>query len=227
MHRIGSGIFSWCSVERQSGRYGAFFLAPSDFGETVQRPVHLDVQALGALRGRHVRIAVEIVESRPSGHAGDRFLEVFPGAPPPVGSVIELAVGRMILVDQSDIPVRDHPTRIGIGILPSDGRTHLWLDPRILYVLHDQTVAVLVEETTDPETPPSPLLQQPVEDGVIMNPDGTLQLRGAAFMASPVIRIVPEIEPLPGGGFRVAPPRLDAGKRLPAVPLPIDGSDLN
>jgi len=87
MRTIGSGIFTWCSSERRSGRYGTFFLAPSDFEERVQRDVHLDVAALRALEERNVRIALRILESRPSGRAGDQFLKVFPGTPPAAATI--------------------------------------------------------------------------------------------------------------------------------------------
>ena len=228
MRTIGSGIFSWCSSERRSGRYGAFFLAPSDFDERVQRDVHLDVAALRALEGRNVRIALRILESRPSGHAGDQFLKVFPGTPPDVGSVIELAVGRLLLADHSHHDVRYHPTQVGIGTAPSDGRAELWLDPQVLYVLHDQTVELLIEETADPESAPAPLLDQPVEDGVIVIADGeTLQFRGAGFEACDSVRILPDVEPVPGG-FRITPPRPEPGRRLKGVPgIPGTGSGGN
>ena len=219
MRTIGSGIFSWCSSERRSGRYGTFFLAPSDFEERVQRDVHLDVAALRALEGRNVRIALRILESRPSGHAGDQFLQVFPGTPPDVGSVIALAVGRLLLADHRHHDVRYHPTQVGIGATPSDGRAELWLDPRVLYVLHDQTVELLIEETADPESAPSPLLlNQPVEDGVIVNADGeTLQFRGERFEGCGSVTLRPDVEPVPGG-FLITPPRPEPGKRLKGVP---------
>ena len=228
MRTIGSGIFTWCSSERRSGRYGTFFLAPSDFEERVQRDVHLDVATLRALEGRNVRIALRILESRPSGHLGDQFLKVFPGAPPAVGSVIELAVGRLLLADHSHHDARYHPTQVGIGTAPSDGRAELWLDPRVLYVLHDQTVELLIEETADPESAPSPLLDQPVEDGVMMTADGeTMQFRGAGFEACSVVTILPDVEPVPGG-FLVTPPRPEPGKRMNGVPgIPGTGTGWN
>lgn len=218
MRSIGSGIFSWCSSERRSGRYGTFFLAPSDFGERVQRDVHLDVDALRALEGRNVRIALRILESRPSGHAGDHFLRIFPGTPPDAGIVVELAVGRLLLADHGHHDVDYHPTQVGIGTAPNDGRTQLWFDPRILYMLHDQTVELLIEETADPGSPPSPLLDRPVEDGVIVNRDGrTLQFRGERLERCGSVTLLPKVAPVPGG-FRITPPRPEPGKRLRGVP---------
>lgn len=221
MRTIGSGIFTWCSSERRSGRYGTFFLTTSDFEERVQRDVHLDVAALRALEGLNVRIALRILESRPSGHIGDQFLRVFPGAPPPEGSLVELAVGRLLVADHSYHAVRHHPTQLGIGTVPSDGRSELWLDPRLLYLLHDQTVELLIEETGDPESAPSPLLDQPVKDGVMMAADGeTMQFRGAGFEHCSLVTILPDVEPVPGG-FLITPPRPEPGKRMNAVPGPL------
>lgn len=218
MHPIGSGIFTWCAAERMSGRYGAFFLAPTDFSETVVRPVHLDLPALSDLEGLHVRITVGVVESRPSGHGGDQALKVFPGAPPAAGTMIQLGVGRLVLMDHSDFDPDAHPTQVGIGLAPSDGRHLLWLDPEILYLLHDQTVELFIEPTTDPESPPSPLVAREVEDGVYVNADGqTMQIRGTSLMNSASIMVLPEVM-ASAGGIVLTPPAPAPGKRLAAIP---------
>jgi hypothetical protein len=134
--------------------------------------------------------------------------------------MIEFAVGRLRLEDHRHHVVQYHPTQIGIGIVPGDGRSELWLDPRILYVLHDQTVELLIEQTADPESAPSPLLDRPVEDGVIMNADGeTMQIRGGAFTACRSVTILPDIEAIPRG-FLMTPARPAPGKRLNALPGP-------
>ena len=226
MQPLGSGIFSWCATERRFGRYGSFFLARSDSNETVRRDVHLDLPALRALEGMHVRISLRVAESRPSGHGGDQFLQLFPGVPPAVGSTIELAVGRLILLDHSGFPPDDHPTRVGIGIAPSDGRRHLWLDPEKLYRLHDQTVDLCVKPTCDPESDPSPLVDRVLEDGVMVNADGeSLQIRGAGFGGRPFI-ILPEVEPTPDG-VRIRDASSAPGKRLAVIPASSPSSGLN
>ncbi|MBB4635939.1 hypothetical protein [Longimicrobium terrae] len=155
---VGSGILSWSVFERLGGRYGTIFLSPSDFLERVHHPVMLDTDALHALEGESVRLAVRVLECRSSGHAGDSLLYLVPGPPPAPGSVHELGAGPLFLEDQREIPVAEHPTGLGIGIRPSDGRTEMWMDPRVLYRVHDQTVELLIDRTTAPETPPSPLL---------------------------------------------------------------------
>lgn len=40
-----------------------------------------------------------------------------------------------------------------IALVPGDGRETMWIDPRLLYRLHDQTVDVFIEETTDDFSP--------------------------------------------------------------------------
>lgn len=227
MHPIGSGILTWCAAERQSGRYGAFFLAPTDFSETVVRPVHIDHPALCAFEGLHVRITVAVVESRPSGHGGDQALKVFPGAPPAVGTMIQLGVGRLVLLDHSAFDPDDHPTQIGIGLAPSDGRHLLWLDPEILYLVHDQAVEIFIEPTTDPESPPSPLVALEVEDGVYVNADGqTMQIRGTSLMNSASIMLLPEVAES-GGGIMLKPPAPAPGHRLAAIPAGTAPGSLN
>lgn len=226
MQPLGSGIFSWCATERRFGRYGSFFLARSDFNETVRRDVHLDLPALRVLEGMHVRISLRVAESRPSGHGGDQFLQLFPGAPPAVGSTIELAVGRLVLVDHSGFPPDDHPTQVGIGIAPSDGRQHLWLDPEKLYRLHDQTVDLFVKPTSDPESSPSPLVDCLVEDGMMVNVDGeSLQIRGAGFGGSPFI-ILPEVESIQGG-VRIRHASPTPGNRVAVIPASSPSSGVN
>lgn len=226
MQPHGSGIFSWCASERQSGRYGAFYLACSDFRATVHRDVHLDLPALHALEGIHVRITVQVTESRPSGHGGDLFLQVFPGDPPAVGTTVKLAVGRLVLLDHTGFSRDDHPTQTGIGIAPSDGRRQLWLNPSLLYRLHDQTVELTIRPTSEPESPPSPLIDRTIEDGVMVNLDGeSLQTRGAAFSDGPVL-ILPVIEH-DTSTLRVHEPCTAPGKRLSVVPTAFPSSGVN
>lgn len=227
MQPIGFGIFTWGVQERQSGRYGTFFLAPSDLGETLVRPVGLDVAALSALEGLHVRITLKVTESRASGHQGDQALKVFPGQPVKSGTVVELGVGRLILEDHTEFPVESHPTRIGIGLAPSDGRAKLWLDPAVLYHLHDQTVELFVKPTTAAESVPSPLTGLAVEDGIYLNEDGcTMQIRGTDLTDASLFAIVPDVESIPGG-IRLRAPGLKPGTRLSAIPVPEGATTLN
>jgi hypothetical protein len=218
MQVIGSGIFTWSAGERQSRRYGTVFLTERDLAETVTRPVWLNTDALSALEGLRVRLTAGVIESRPTTHLGDQALQVFPGSPPAAGTRIEIGVGRLFLQADEDFPTEQHPTQVGIGLAPSDGRHLLWLDPAILYQLYDQTVELFVTGTSDPETPPSPLVNRPAEEGVFINPDGrTFQVSGASLMEYDAFTIRPEVKRVPGG-FRLVPPAPQPGKRVDAIP---------
>jgi hypothetical protein len=194
MKPLGSGIFAWSADERHSGRYGAFFLSPSNLDETEHHPVQLDLTTLSTLNGLHVRITLRIRASRPCGHVGDFALHLAPGPPPEPGTLIELGVGRLFLLDHGDFPRDAHPTGVGIGLAPSDGRDRLWLNPVVLYRLHDQSVELFVQPTSDAETPPSPLLNIPAEDGLYVGPDGTsVQILGIPLAEAQALMILPEI----------------------------------
>jgi hypothetical protein len=227
MPPIGFGIFTWSAYERQSGRYGTFFLTPSDLGESVVRPVGLDVAALSALEGLQVRITLRVTESRTSEHQGDQALKVFPGQPARPGSMIELGVGRLVLEDQSDFPPETHPTQVGIGLAPSDGRSNLWLNPTVLYRLLDQTVELFIDPSSAPESAPSPLADLAVEDGVYLNEDGcTMQIRGTALAAASLFAIVPDVDPTPSG-CSLRGPAMKPGTRLSAIPVLETATTLN
>lgn len=165
----GVGIFSWEGLERRSGRYGFVALWSSNYFETDHCKVELDVKAVIALEGKRVKMTAEVVETRKSGHIGDRFYKIQPETPE-VGEVIELGVGTLQLKWFNDV--------LTMALEPSDGRDELWFDPRKLYRLHDQTVKLALEETEEPEHE-APVLELAESDGTISNGDGTFQVKGA------------------------------------------------
>jgi hypothetical protein len=72
-----SGIFMWNDAERRSHRYGSFYMtvASYDFDEFA---VIVDSAMNASLDGKRVRIVAEVVQSRVSGHTGDRFYGICP-----------------------------------------------------------------------------------------------------------------------------------------------------
>lgn len=65
-----------------------------------------------------------------------------------------------------------------IVLQPEDGRDELWLDPRKLFRLHDQTVEIYAEESNEPDSPKPDLTF--ARRGAISNGDGSLQYSGIA-----------------------------------------------
>ncbi len=149
---VGFGIFMWNGDERRSNRYGGFFMSDSTFNDGATVKPRLSPE-LKALVGKKVKVSCQVVEARESGHIGDLFLGVFPTIPD-VGENVELGVA-ILDYDASSDPAKYSDT---IFMVPSDDRGELWIDPRKLYRLHDQTVNLFIEET-DEEFSPAPDLQ--------------------------------------------------------------------
>jgi hypothetical protein len=212
MKSLGFGVLSWDGDERRSRRYGAVALGTTDYRQQAVEKAKLDTRVLTHLWGRRVRLVARVLVARESGHAGDAFLGIRPTTPA-LGEEIEIGVGLLFTEPESDWAVGS----IQFGLQPSDGRDELWLDPRVLYRLHDQTVEILYEETSDPDSPKPDL--EFAEPGAISNGDGTFQASGNAYRTG--VRILPALLPYddgiwtfrpqadPGTGRRmdVAPPR--------------------
>lgn len=168
MTKIAQGICGWEGYERRSNRYGSIHLTASPYGGPDLAKVEFDQNALKALEGKKVRLTCKVVETRESGHAGDAFLKIKPSTPE-VGAVIDLGVGTLAISAGYD----GNPD---IFLKPGDGRPTLWIDPRKLYQLHDQTVEVFAEETTEAFSP-APDIRVNDEEGAIDNGDGSFQMK--------------------------------------------------
>lgn len=186
----GTGIFNWLGDERRLARYGFVALWTGNYFETEHCVVELDAEAVRALEGKRVRMTAEVVETRKSGHIGDQFYEIKPTTPE-MGEVIELGVGTLRL--------DSFEGTLLMGLEPSDGRQELWLDPRKLYRLHDQTVLLTLEETEDPEHE-APDLKPVREDGTLSNGDGSFQVRGTQMPA----KVPAKVQRLGGGMFTMS-----------------------
>jgi hypothetical protein len=189
---LGSGIFIWGSEERVSNRYGAFTLCPSNFDENVEVPVSFDAEGAAPLIGTRVKITCLIIESRPSGHAGDKALGLIPHQPD-VGALIEVGVGIFDLE-----PLSFANSVPAIVLRPDVDRDELWIDPRRLYQLHDQTVRVFVEPTDEPCTPQADLIAQ---SGSWSNGDNTIQTKRIKLVHG--MKAKPKIRPLGDGMFEI------------------------
>ena len=183
--KIAFGILSWSGDERRSNRYGSIFVGNSPFmGDDRVEPM-CDDAWLKEHVGLRVRLTARIVESRVSTHVGDAGLDIRPPEVAPLhGTEVDLGVG--FLYTQS-CPWEPH--RPMIVLAPNDGRDELWIDPRKLYVLHDQTVEVFAELTTD-EFTPAPELE--CKEGAFDNGDGEsfqVKKRGEGFIPATTERI--------------------------------------
>lgn len=202
--RVGHGIVSWSSTERQSDRYGAIVVGQHNFDGDVRVAAHLDVAALRTRVGKRVHITCKIVASRKSGHLGDLHHGIKPSTPK-VGEVIDLGVGTLNLEDAG------FEGLTAVVLEPGDGRKHFWFDPYKLYRLHDQTVDVFIE-ATDEAFSPAPTIKAH-EDGPesVDVGDGSFQVKGTVPGVG--YRIPPDIERLGDGLFVMNPAGGVAGRR--------------
>lgn len=184
---IGKGIFGWDGSDRRTRRYGGVQLDAKDYDERAKVVVEVNKEAILGLQGR-VRLYAKVVDSRVSGHVGDSFIKVKP-TQPEVGEIVELGVGHLDME-----PCGYSPTPC-ILLKPEDGRQEFWMDPHKLYRLHDQTVELYAEETSEPchEAP-----HFDVESGMKSNGDGSFQVSGVVLeeidQIKPKVQKVPEME---------------------------------
>lgn len=171
----------------------------SDFDDTMNLEPKLDLEACLRLQEKHVKLIAVVRETRPSGHAGDRFLRIFPNELPlvSVGEEVVVGIGNFFMTNCDWAP-----HKVQIGLEPSVSRDENWLDARILYRLHDQTVDFYIEETNEPDHP-DPNLKAIHEDGAMGNGDGTLQIRTKRPLTE--VRLT-RVNNLGGGCFEVVPP---------------------
>jgi hypothetical protein len=196
----GFGIFTWGSHERVSDRYGSFVLDRTNFGGDATVTPKLD--DLSPLLGRRTKVTIRVVDTRKSGHIGDAFLGISPTTPD-LGAMFEF-IGNL------HIGPADWGGHNQIVIAPLDGRRTFWMNPEALYQLHDQTVEVTFEETTDPC--PAPFVFGKSEKGIIDNGDGSFQTKNVD--PTKEVRLVPDIEYLGDGTFIMRPPSSVAGRRV-------------
>lgn len=191
---VGHGVFGWNSAERRSNRYGAIHLSDSPYSEVKACKSYLHSELLPV--GKRVRITATVVEARDSGHVGDLFLCIQPSRPE-VGEEVDLGVGVLATEEGWD----GTPSLV---LQPNDGRTDLWIDPRKLYRLHDQTVDLYIEETEDAFSE-APELSCGEPDGVISTGDGdnSLQVKRISEdrLQSGKMKVFPKPERLGDGLF--------------------------
>lgn len=201
---IAQGIFMWDGNERRSDRYGAFYANTSSYNGDKSKTIRpsFDQDVLKQFVGKRVKITAIVMENRESGHIGDLFLGITPD-PLPAGQTIELGIG--ILGSHAA-----HEGQIALEIVPEDHRKTFWIDPRIFYRLHDQTVKIYVEKSDAPAHPVYRQAPSSSGDEAIANGDGTLQVKASE---EGKYRIEPKVESLGDGMFSITQPSMAKGAR--------------
>ncbi|MFA6661434.1 MAG: hypothetical protein WCS56_00205 [Bacilli bacterium] len=205
--QIAHGILTWDGIERRSQRYGTFILDNTDYYSNVHVLNFVNKAHLQTLVGKQVRLTAKVLKSRDSGHVGDQFLHIFPSKPK-AKEEVEIGVGHLFIE-------KGFGGNTAIGLIPSDGRETLWLNPIKLYRLHDQTIDIFIEETTDKDSPKAEFSDEGSEGG-IANGDGTIQiLDRQAFKRKADIFAPPKFTSLGDGLFVVGPQKVpEKGDRV-------------
>ncbi len=194
MKQIMQGVFTWYRRERQTNRYGYYYVdnEPSGDGKEIKSFFQhlIDRDEILRLQGTRCKLTAVVLEARNSSHIGDMNLGLVPSTPE-VGATFVLGVGLLdyLLEDDDDMV---------IGLKPTDGRKELWTDPRTLYQLHSQTIALYVEETDEADSA-VPDLKTKYEPGtVISTGNGGFQEIGGD---SHNRKVKPKVERLGDGCF--------------------------
>ena len=133
-HILGTVKFTWKEKERRTDRYGSVYLLESN---RTSESIYAVITVPPSIYGKKVKLMALIKETRKSAHIGDFFRKIYPRNPN-VGDLIVLGEGR-IFTKKND----DH---LEVGVLPEDGRSIDWMNPRSLYDCHDQTVDIIAQE---------------------------------------------------------------------------------
>jgi len=200
---LALGIVSWDGVERRTNRYGAILLGPTTYDDKSVGIDHtFDKEVAVELDGKRVHMTATVLEDRISGHMGDLALGIVP-IKPERGDVIDLGVG---ILQFGKLAWATEPS---IVLKPGDDRQVFWFNPHDLYRLHDQSVALYVEET-EADFTPAPEIDDDDSVEAISTGDGF-----QAKTKKDSIRIEPRVESLGGGLFSMTPPSSEPfGKRL-------------
>jgi hypothetical protein len=149
---LGQGAFHWTKVERQTSRWGAFYLDDPDSGEAEDADASsfaaYDQDTLRTLVGRRVRLRAEIVAlapATPARYVGYRdFLDV------QAGDVVELGVGILrIEAAERDFGL---PSNLLLA-LETGRRATYWMRPDAFWYLRGHTVALHAELTSEAFAP--------------------------------------------------------------------------
>jgi hypothetical protein len=139
-HSLGTGILNWDGSERRSDRYGTVTLSESTCEDKKTSFVtKLNVDGIKALAGKKGTLIARVIEARESRHIGDLFRGLCQTRIPNVNEPFVLGVGTLFYEKCSFAPLQ-------LGVQPEDKREHDWLDPQVLYEVHDQTVELFFNE---------------------------------------------------------------------------------
>lgn len=135
---LGTGVLTWNGVERRGDRYGAVYLIPEKHNSFTREPSPSQVKTQEVHEGERGVLVALVKETRESTHIGDLFHGLYPETPE-VGERILLGTGTLFF---EPVPAGG----VQVGLRPDDRRLSFWLNPRMLYRAHEQTVQLIFEQ---------------------------------------------------------------------------------
>lgn len=140
---LAKGWLQWPSKERISDRYGTIRIFKFDPNENETSfddfPPELPL-------GKYGRIVAEVIETQESSHIGDLARGIYPQTP---------EVGEKMVLGEGILFVELDEWSSVVGLKPLEERDYDWLNPEILYKLHDQRVNLSFEELKKPTPHPA------------------------------------------------------------------------
>lgn len=141
---IGSGILTWDRYERIGDRYGTVWLQDrNSLDEKIHQGAIMHYDVIKNHTNQKGELLCEVTKTRESTHIGDLARGLFP-VMPAMGQVILLGEGTLFL-EEKKFP--GEPAFTVVGLRPTDGREHDWLNPVALYTAHEQTVNLYFHPT--------------------------------------------------------------------------------
>lgn len=128
---LGTGQLSWHRGERVTDRYGSIGLFVNHLNDTIELPLAI------ANEGRTGKLIAIVTETRKSRHVGDILAGHSPSTP---------EVGEEIVLGEGTLFTERYDSYFYLGLKPDDGREYNWLDTKMLYRAHEQSVELWFEE---------------------------------------------------------------------------------
>jgi hypothetical protein len=132
---IGKGVLNWPKGERVSDRYGLVGLFDVEGRNGSILPIDVSEYV-----GKKGKLIARVLEARDSWHIGDFARGLYPNQPK-TGEIFTLGEGTFFIGEEH------RELNEYFGLRPDEDRSSDWLDPHVLYKLHNQTVELVFEET--------------------------------------------------------------------------------
>lgn len=140
--QLGVGYLQWPPEERRSDRYGCVRLFIDNPARGYVRDAELRILDFPSVpESIYGKLIAKVLATQKSSHIGDLIRRIFPKTPR-VGEVLELGEGMLFVT-------RDEHGAL-VGLKPLEDRGNDWLNPKVLYRLHDQKVNLRFEEVKSP-----------------------------------------------------------------------------